>query len=164
MGGDEQFNKLGSWLYMLFAVWFIYWMMILISEMMRLFDAILIVPLYETFIIFNMILLDAVYFGREQTNTESPMHKLWFWCGILICIVGMFTLTVAQKDNINTNTLDDIEVDTMNVQQTKFLFGDDITEDKPLINKNINYTDDDNVNKHTFKDYGSKGNQQYDVV
>ena len=69
---DEQFNKLGSWLYMLFAIWFIYWMMVLISEMMRLFDAILIVPLYETFIIFNMILLDAVYFGREQTNTESP--------------------------------------------------------------------------------------------
>eukprot|EP01084_Bolivina_argentea_P060811 111109_1 len=45
--GDEQFNKVGSWLYMLFALWFIYWMMILISEMMRLFDAILIVPLYE---------------------------------------------------------------------------------------------------------------------
>merc|ERR1711933_641324 len=71
VGGDEQFNKLGSWLYMLFAMWFIYWMMILISEMMRLFDAILIVPLYETFIIFNMILLDAMYFGREQNEEES---------------------------------------------------------------------------------------------
>mmetsp|Transcript_3548 Transcript_3548/g.3046 ORF Transcript_3548/g.3046 Transcript_3548/m.3046 type:complete len:311 (-) Transcript_3548:61-993(-) len=165
VGGDEQFNKLGSWLYMLFALWFIYWMMILISEMMRLFDAILIVPLYETFIIFNMILLDAVYFGREQTNTESAVHKLWFWMGILICILGMFTLTVAQKDNINTASLDDIEVDTIHTGQRKFMFeDDDATEDKPLIDKTKNYNNDNDLNKPTFKDYGSKGKQQYDLV
>jgi len=99
VGGDEQFNKVGAWLYMLFACWFIYWMMILLSEMMRLFDAILIVPLYETFIIFNMVMLDAIYFGREQNLDETAGHKVWFWFGILVCVVGMFVLTVAQKDS-----------------------------------------------------------------
>jgi len=100
VGGDEQFNKLGAWLYMACACWFIYWMMILISEMMRLFDAILIVPLYETFIIFNMVLLDAVYFGRAQSAaSHSGNNTVWFWMGILVCVVGMFVLTVAQKDN-----------------------------------------------------------------
>merc|ERR1712204_139629 len=97
VGGDEQFQKLGTWLYMLFAMWFIYWMMILISEMMGLFDAILIVPLYETFIIFNTILLDAMYFGSTEKNQQNTNDKMCFYFGILICILGMFILTIAQK-------------------------------------------------------------------
>ena len=132
-------------------------MMILISEMMRLFDAILIVPLYETFIIFNMILLDAVYFGREQTNSESATHKLWFWCGIMICIAGMFTLTMAQKDNINTRDLDDIEVDTIHHHHHH-----QFDEDKPLLIDKGNNTN--HLNQLQFKDYHSTGKQQYDVV
>lgn len=159
VGGDEQFNKLGSWMYMVFALWFIYWMMILISEMMRLFDAILIVPLYETFIIFNMILLDAVYFGREQNEEESSSSKIWFWFGILLCIIGMFILTIAQKDNINI-TDGDSHNDEVYINDYKnddddgkFLFQDvmDQDEDCPLIAKQ-------------FKDYKSTANPQYDVV
>ena len=144
---------------MLFALWFIYWMMILLSEMMRLFDAILIVPLYETFIIFNMILLDAVYFGREETKEEAASRKMYFWCGILICIIGMFVLTYAQKDNVNSRDIDDIEVDTIHYHSDgKFLFEKELhdhddAEDQPLIAKL----------KHTM-DYNSLGKQQYDLV
>eukprot|EP00484_Ammonia_sp_Unknown_P028141 CAMPEP_0197048984 /NCGR_PEP_ID=MMETSP1384-20130603/24235_1 /TAXON_ID=29189 /ORGANISM="Ammonia sp." /LENGTH=407 /DNA_ID=CAMNT_0042481203 /DNA_START=108 /DNA_END=1331 /DNA_ORIENTATION=- len=149
--GDPQFSKMGSWLYMLFALWFIYWMMVLLSEMMRLFDAVMIVPLYETFIIFNMILLDAVYFGREETVHEAASHKMWFWCGILICIIGMFVLTMTQKNAVrNYQEHDEIEVDVIH---------DKHAEIEPLIPKHQQNTD------ITLHDYKSTGMQQkYDVV
>eukprot|EP01083_Nonionella_stella_P078398 214565_1 len=153
-GGDQQFNKLGSWLYILFALWFIYWMMILLSEMMRLFEAVLIVPLYETFIIFNMILLDAVYFERgDDSNPQSLNEKAWFWVGILICIIGMFILTKAQND---MSTYQTRAGHIQSMDHPKFLFEEvDAEEDIPLIGKE---------DRTGITDYNSTGKQFYDVV
>ena len=122
-------------------MWFIYWMMILISEMMRLFDAILIVPLYETFIIFNMILLDAMYFGSTEKNQQDATSKLWFYFGILICILGMFILTMAQKGNERSNINDnrnDKMLKNINENEQKYLIDDGMEyEDCPLIKQDI---------------------------
>jgi len=187
VGGDEQFNKVGAWLYMLFACWFIYWMMILLSEMMRLFDAILIVPLYETFIIFNMVLLDAIYFGREQNNDETASHKVWFWFGIFVCVVGMFVLTVAQKDSTGHYNEEIIPLmgggkglpvdpeDVVHAQHAamydheiseevqhdqKYLFQDAMDAETQGLLK----THHDHSHSHNHNSYHSTKRQRYDVV
>merc|ERR1712190_333243 len=99
---------------------------------MRLFDAILIVPLYETFIIFNMILLDAMYFGSTEKTQQNTTAKIWFYFGILICIFGMFVLTMAQKDNVQHKKQNDTAA--ANVKQQEVDDGME-SEDCPLINK-----------------------------
>eukprot|EP00483_Globobulimina_turgida_P003161 UN03166 len=63
--------------------------------MLKLFDAVLIIPLYETFIILGMIVLDVIYIGEFQS---IQYNMVWFWLGVILCIIGMFVLMVGQKN------------------------------------------------------------------
>merc|ERR1712154_380447 len=135
---------------------------------MRLFDAILIVPLYETFIIFNMIILDAVYFGSQEPNKQNTSSTLWFWFGILLCITGMFTLTIAQKNGgeINGNNNNDNAGDQ---DDGKLLFEDDMkNEEIPLITTQKQQQNKINNYQNNYYQYDSAGNTvsrtQFDMV
>lgn len=120
--GNPQFTKAGTWMIILFGVFLLYFLLILMSEMLKMFETVLIIPLYETFIILNMILLDVVVMKEMQHS----QHLMGFWFGILMCIGGMFLLAVGQSKD-----MDDGLTSVMN--------GSESSSSTPSLAQKVNY-------------------------
>ena len=94
----SQFHSFGSWIIIVIEIILFIVQILMISNMMDSFDAILIVPLFDSAIILGMIILEWIFFG-----ITSIEHFNQFLVGIFTCLLGMIILTMGQHSNNNHN-------------------------------------------------------------
>jgi len=121
----------------LFALLLVTAYLLLVTEMLRIFDAVLIVPLFGTITILGMIACDIAY-TRALTH-NAPGQVAVFSFGVLTCIVGMFVLTWGQQNQsyahraqnqfaLNSHSWSEMEMVTPGWCRCKCRFSDGIME------------------------------------
>eukprot|EP00484_Ammonia_sp_Unknown_P005910 CAMPEP_0197071946 /NCGR_PEP_ID=MMETSP1384-20130603/209822_1 /TAXON_ID=29189 /ORGANISM="Ammonia sp." /LENGTH=450 /DNA_ID=CAMNT_0042510753 /DNA_START=21 /DNA_END=1370 /DNA_ORIENTATION=+ len=93
--GNNQFDGTRSW-----AVMFILGLLLLsalymMSEIMRIFDAVLIIPVYSSLMICTAVALSGVYWNNFRA--WSVKDSLLFSFGLLLILSGIVTVSQGQK-------------------------------------------------------------------
>jgi drug/metabolite transporter (DMT)-like permease len=93
--GSNQMNSLTAWVFLAAVVGCAVLQLRAMSYMMRSFDAVLVVPIYQCLYVMLMILTGIVYFneGASLTREKIPI----FIGAILVCMCGIICITQRGK-------------------------------------------------------------------
>ncbi len=89
--GDNYFKNFATYLILIGLIASTLITLRLVSQMMKLFPAMLIVPIYQCLFIVGLILVSAFYFG--DFSNLSNVNLGIFLGSIFLCFVGIFILT-----------------------------------------------------------------------
>eukprot|EP01084_Bolivina_argentea_P039842 73622_1 len=92
--GNNQFTSMAPFVIVIMIAVGLCAELYLISEIMRLFDAVLICPIYNSLFIFSSIAISAVFFNNFQDS--ELVNLILFTSGLLLIIWGMLLLMYGQ--------------------------------------------------------------------
>merc|ERR1712154_6791 len=95
VNGNNQFSNVNAWIVIIFLFFLLMADLFLISEIMRIFDAVLIVPIYNSLQILSTIALSTVYFDNFS-HFEKERNLLLFCLGILFILTGITLVSKGQ--------------------------------------------------------------------
>ena len=96
VNGNDQFKSIQSWAVVIILCCLLVADLYLISEVMRIFDAVLIVPIYNSLQILSTIALSTVYFDNFS-HFKRTRNLLLFSVGILLILSGIGAVSHGQK-------------------------------------------------------------------
>eukprot|EP01084_Bolivina_argentea_P270819 460583_1 len=95
ISGDNQFDSALSFIVYGLLFIMLLFQLFLISEVMRIFDAVLIVPIYNSLQILSSLALSAVYFNNLEAF--SIIDCFMFPSGLMLVFVGIAMVSHGQK-------------------------------------------------------------------
>ena len=119
--GNNQFDSIGTYLIILITILLIMLELWMISEIMRIFDAVLAIPLFNSFQILSSLFLSASYFNDFVDYTL--IQGILFTLSLILIIIGITLVTIGQNSesmkhhesdqikyisNINNSNIDNI--------------------------------------------------------
>lgn len=104
VNGKNQFIYYGTYLIMVFIAVTLSLQLISISEMMKLFDAVIIVPLFLVWCILNVILCNDMLYREgpiEHPDMSNDGNTVYFFSGVAGCCVGVLVVAFGQQQRVS---------------------------------------------------------------
>jgi len=111
--GSNQLNQFGTYLLLIILLCLVCLQLYLISENMRIFDAVLIVPLYNSLLICLSVALSGMFF--DDFKNFSWDQSILFGSGILCIACGITLVTIGQ----NKTSMEHHKINHINYVTTK---------------------------------------------
>lgn len=87
-GGDDQTSNFLFWLCVIATIVCAVLQLKLLSGMLNAFDAVSVIPVYQTLFIFNLILTGGIFFEEFSDDYLNSYNIFVFAAAIVIVIIG----------------------------------------------------------------------------